>query len=223
MADFKDLLLKIANNARLTSSELDDLGRFGSEIQSRNSFIAGNVTPGGALNVLFPFAPIFSEVLEVAKTSLTIPIPSGYKHLMVIANGRTNLAGQTAEVIRCQFNADAGANYDLEAIYRIDDVSGGGQDLAATGMELGTFAAADADANASGNCFCVIPNYISPFFKASVTLNGAYFTATAGAYIASVFGQWENTSKVSTLTIYPLNSPTSALLKDSAVSVYGIQ
>ena len=40
MANFKDLLLKIANNSRLTPQELDELGRFGTEIQSRNAQVA---------------------------------------------------------------------------------------------------------------------------------------------------------------------------------------
>lgn len=40
MTNFKDLLLKIANNAKLTPQELDELGRFGTEIQSRNSQVS---------------------------------------------------------------------------------------------------------------------------------------------------------------------------------------
>ena len=41
MSSFKDLLLKIANNARLTPQELDDLGRFGTETQQKNSLVSG--------------------------------------------------------------------------------------------------------------------------------------------------------------------------------------
>lgn len=41
MANFADLLKKIANNAKLTPQELDELGRFGTEIQSRNALVAG--------------------------------------------------------------------------------------------------------------------------------------------------------------------------------------
>ena len=37
MANFADLLKKIANNSRLTPQELDELGRFGTETQQRNS------------------------------------------------------------------------------------------------------------------------------------------------------------------------------------------
>lgn len=37
MANFADLLKKIANNAKLTPQELDELGRFGTETQQRNS------------------------------------------------------------------------------------------------------------------------------------------------------------------------------------------
>ena len=40
MANFADLLKKIANNSRLTPQELDELGRFGTEIQNRNAQVA---------------------------------------------------------------------------------------------------------------------------------------------------------------------------------------
>lgn len=40
MAEFKDLLLKIAQNRQLTPLELDELGRFGTETQQRNAQIA---------------------------------------------------------------------------------------------------------------------------------------------------------------------------------------
>ncbi len=38
MANFADLLKKIANNSRLTPQELDELGRFGTEMQLNNAF-----------------------------------------------------------------------------------------------------------------------------------------------------------------------------------------
>lgn len=40
MANFADLLKKLANQSRLTPQELDELGRFGTEIQSRNAQVA---------------------------------------------------------------------------------------------------------------------------------------------------------------------------------------
>lgn len=40
MAEFKDLLLKIANNQQLSPFELDELGRFGTESQQRNSLVS---------------------------------------------------------------------------------------------------------------------------------------------------------------------------------------
>lgn len=40
MANFADLLKKIANNSRLTPQELDELGRFGTETQQKNSLVA---------------------------------------------------------------------------------------------------------------------------------------------------------------------------------------
>lgn len=40
MANFADLLKKIANNARLTPQELDELGRFGTDTQQRNAQVS---------------------------------------------------------------------------------------------------------------------------------------------------------------------------------------
>ena len=51
MANFADLLKKIANNSRLTPQELDELGRFGTETQNRNSQVSGSTTSSVNLNV----------------------------------------------------------------------------------------------------------------------------------------------------------------------------
>lgn len=51
MATFADLLKKIANNARLTPQELDELGRFGTEIQQTNSKVSGIFTNSNGINV----------------------------------------------------------------------------------------------------------------------------------------------------------------------------
>lgn len=51
MANFADLLKKIATNARLTPQELDELGRFGTETQQRNALISGSFQNIETLNV----------------------------------------------------------------------------------------------------------------------------------------------------------------------------
>ncbi len=51
MANFADLLKKIAANARLTPQELDELGRFGTETQQRNALISGSFQNIETLNV----------------------------------------------------------------------------------------------------------------------------------------------------------------------------
>lgn len=51
MANFKDLLLKIAQNRPLTPQELDELGRFGTETQQRNSLVSGSFQNVETLNV----------------------------------------------------------------------------------------------------------------------------------------------------------------------------
>lgn len=219
MASFKDLLLKIANNARLTPSELDDLGRFGTATEQRNAFVGGNTSAGGALNVPTPFFPIYSEVFQAVTASVTIPIPSGFKHLMILGNGRTTFAS-AAENIYCRFNADSGANYDHETIYRLNNTSSGNQDLALTAVVVGTFAAGSSDANTSGNLVAFIPNCQSPFFKGATAIGGGYFTAAAGAIVFTDFGQWESTATIQSVTLLP---EAGSFAAKTALSVYGIQ
>ena len=51
MANFSDLLRKIANNEKLTPQELDELGRFGTEIQNNNAKVSGVITSSNSINV----------------------------------------------------------------------------------------------------------------------------------------------------------------------------
>ena len=64
-----DVLVKIAINRNLSQQEIDFLRLEGNNTQSRNSFVAGNTTPSNTLNVQFPFAPIYNEVLAVDTAS----------------------------------------------------------------------------------------------------------------------------------------------------------
>lgn len=76
MAEFKDLLLKIANNARLTPQELDDLGRFGTETQQRNSLVAGWVNPTTNSEPIHLDRNIGIHIKRVADQSFTNNTPT---------------------------------------------------------------------------------------------------------------------------------------------------
>lgn len=218
MADFKDLLLKIANNARLTPQELAELSRFGAETQQRNSFIAGNTTADNNLNIQFPFLPIYSQVFEADTASITIQIPS-YTHLFCIGSGRCTGATYF-ENLKGRFNGDTGNNYDAQYLAGVNASVGASQTKAASSFDFGTFAAASATANAIGTFYSFLPHIGSTNWKSVLTIGGEpLYTATdmIGAISTSF---WRSTSPITSITIY---APTSTMKAGSVISVFGVR
>ncbi len=217
-----DLLVKIANNARLTPQELDELKRAGNETQQRNSFIAGNTTPQNQLSVNLPINILFSETLSKDSDDVLVNVSAQFRNILIVGSGRTTLTGATAENIVVQFNGDTATNYDLETMYRLNNVSSGNQNLSINGFAIGTFPTADATANSSGNAFGVFPHIQSTVWKGGTGIGGAYLTGAAGAIVFTDYGIWENTSSVQVIRIFPESSPTSKFLAGTSISVYGL-
>jgi hypothetical protein len=109
--ELADVWVKIANQARLTPQELDYLKRSANETQQRNAFLAGNTTPDGKLKAYYPIEIIYSEILSTNLTSITVNIPSDYKHLWILGGGRTTDGGTSAVYFLFQFSGDTGNNY----------------------------------------------------------------------------------------------------------------
>jgi hypothetical protein len=216
---FKDLLLKIANNARLTPSELDELGRYGTDTEIRNGFVAGNTTAANTLNVPFPFYPIFSEVLQKDTATLTVQIPSGYKHLMIMGSGRTTEAAYSTNVF-VKFNGDAGANYRYVYHGAQASTSLGAQFTAQNSAQLGMFCGASATADAPGVFFAVVPHYAGGFFKVVLSSAGLHSYSATDMVKLDLATFWQNTSIIQDATLFPV---TGSFLAGSVLSLYGIQ
>lgn len=69
MPEFKDLLLKIAQNRPLTPRELDELGRFGTETQQRNAQIAN--TSGKNGTPYFPNGLVSGADITIGKSIIS--------------------------------------------------------------------------------------------------------------------------------------------------------
>ena len=219
-----DIWEKIANNARLTGEELAFLKHAGNETQQRNSFVGGNTTAGGALNVPVPFFPIYSEVLQKDMASLTIPIPGGYKHLLIFANGRVNgTGGAAAASIFIRFNNDTGSNYmwSVEGQYNGGNVLS--QDTSDPSGILCAFVADGSAAGHSGSTFSFVPHYASSFYKYCMSLNA--YTEAAKTYNTYFEAAWLNTSPIVSITLLPDTTtyPSALIVAGSLISVYGIQ
>jgi len=224
MTTFADLLHKMADNARLTPQELDELKGYGTETQQRNSFVAGNTSADNTLAINFPFFPIYSETLQDDLASLTIQIPGEYKHLLIMGSGRINgTGGQTSASVMCQLNGDTGAtNYMMGRLYHVGSTVTAEQDLSDPSMRLFSFTA-DGEATNSflGAFFMFIPHYNSSYYKMILNINGVAFSTAI--FDAMRQGLWLSTSKINSIKFFPDPSFASAKFQaGTLISVYGI-
>lgn len=220
MSDFSDLLVKIAQNKNLTPSELADLERFGRETQSRNAFVGGNTTAHGSLAVPTPFFPIYSEVLQVDTASLTINIPGGYKHLMIMGQSRSTEAAY-ANVLRARFNGDTGTNY-REQYHGGQNASASiGAFTAQAYFSIGDVNGTSATTGAAGGYVVFIPHYTNNvFWKNAMSIRGIPLVNASSEdlnILLSAF--WQSTAKIETMTFFPA---AGNILAGSIISVYGI-
>jgi hypothetical protein len=221
MADLKDLFLKIAQNRPLTPRELDELGRFGTETQLRNAFLAGNTTPQNTLDVNEDFEIVFSETLVKNTASIFAKIPSSARHIMIVGAGRIdqNAGGS----IWCQFNSDTGNNYNYYFI-RTDGTTvttgvNGGQSK----VFLGSFAVSTAASNIVGSLQANINDAQGTFYKTviSSSINHGY------GYQFTSSGDWRSTNNLQTIEIFGTDGTTTkgtaSILAGSVISIYGLK
>lgn len=214
-----DLLVKIATNRNLSQQEIDFLRLEGNNTQQRNSFVAGNTTPGNQLNVAFPFAPIYNEVLAVDTASLLIVIPGGFKHLMFMGAGRSSKAA-TFDAMSMTINGDTGANYIGNVVVEsgASTVTGVGA-VAQSAMAIGALSAASANAAAGSSFFVFLAHYRSSLWKSVVTMATVpNYDGTYGA-IGMWGGTWQSTAPIEKLSVVAAGGN---LVAGSLFSVYGI-
>ncbi len=220
MADLKDLLLKIANNARLTPSELDDLGRFGVETQQRNSFVAGNITPDNRLSVGLPISLIFRERFETAKASVTFDVPADCDHVLIIGSGCVSVAN--GGNIWAQFNGDTGAsNYAWHLISGDGAVVGASEDTSFHAAALGVFGTTGAGAGVNGVFWAEVIHAKSPVWKKSVMSRTYTAEFNAQYHIGST---WVDLTPIRRIEIFgtdnTLAKGTANIIAGSIISAY---
>lgn len=223
MTNFGILLGRLARNETLSAFELDELSKYAKETQEVNSIISGNVSSDGRIEFPFPFFLLYSNNLGSDSTSVIIPVTTGYKHLLIIINGRINgSGGQVAVDCVARFNGDTGNNYDRGSVYQ----TGGTENATETISTSGIFFCqlnADGEANASfaGSGVIYIPNYESVFYKNTLSLSGLSTTTETRNYLH--FGVWKNTARINSITLLPNPTYGSAnIIKGTDISMYGI-
>lgn len=222
MADFKDLLLKIANNARLTPGELAELARFGTETQLRNSFIAGNTTAENKLNVSLNFQLIFEEKFNADKASVFIDnVPSVFSNIMIVGSGSVTTA--TGGNLYAQLNGDTGNNYLWLYLQGTGIAAASAKTLATSQLILGQFSNT-GDPTGSSSPFQANLFHANGNLHKTVISTSEYDDGTTYS-IYLIGGKWKNTTPINSILLYGTDSTgvkgTASIKAGSVISVYG--
>lgn len=170
-------------------------------------------------NLSLPFEPIYSIVLEDDKSDLSVPIPSQYKHLMAIGNGRVTGAGGNGYFFG-QFNDDASSIYFTNALHQ-SGASVTGSSTTQTSLYIAE-ATSDSSPSGYGTSFVLyIPHYSSDFHKTVLSMSHIKYKSGGTDFAKSElwFSSWANTSPINKITFLP---DANSLKNGSVFSVYGI-
>lgn len=175
-------------------------------------------------NLIKPEVPlgmslVSETVLSIAAASVTFTsIPQGFRHLMIMAQARTDTAGEL-DTVALRFNGDTGASYDYSAV------------------QNGTFSATRAatrivngfceGAGSRSNCFSFIQTYISAYSRSDMEkymyARGGVFgdlSADADLFYISTYGHWNSFAPITSVTILNLAGPNFIAL--SRFQLYGV-
>lgn len=220
----KDLYRK--NGVTIPEADFSTLQRLVDEERARDEAVRSwqrvkdNKIGAGHLDL--PFTPIYSQVLTEDVASLTIPIPGGYKHILIMGHGRSSAAN--GGVVFVRFNGDTASNYrDSYILGNESSVSSGGSDD--TQFPVGIFANSGDPTGRAGIFESHIPHYTSKFHKMS--MNQAYYNDDVTRTVYIFNSLWKNTDPITSMEIYVTDNTsvkgTSNMVSGSVLSVYLIQ
>lgn len=219
-----DLMDKIGRNVPLTSIELHELRNEFRSMDEVKNLVKGWVQAGTS-NPIFvpPMQVIYSKVLDADTASLTINIPSVYKHLLIMGQGRINgSGGQVSVYLHAQFNGDAGGtNYQYGLLFHAGTTVAANYSTGLNHVLFGVFAADGAGSGFAGASFLSIPHYQSSYYKTSLMIDGTSYASNVTTAIWQ--GVWKDTSPIRSITIFPdATYPSAKMESGSLFSIYGI-
>ncbi len=217
-----DILAKLDG---LNEDEKQAVRLWGNQSQAVNAFVGGLQNGGSDVfaNTLnsntLPFSKIYSEVLSVAKTTITVPIPSGFTHLLIMGSGRMSQAVNTTQTVNIEINGDTGNNYNLQYLNSADTVVGADDVLASIYFGLGDFVGDSATAGKVGSFTCFIPHYMGGLHKSGMSL---FIAPSNTVYRAGVVANfWNNTDPIRSVKFWVTGNYD--IVAGSVLSIHGIR
>ena len=215
--EFSRLLEKMARGQRLNDSEVFELQTHARALEEVKNLAKGWVTLGTNSPIFLPgIETIYSQVLNVAAASMTIPIPNAYKHLILLGAGRTTGAGTSADFLLGRYNSDSGMNYINQKHYAVNTTVTAARDTAQTAGIVGLLTQGGHAAGDVSSFFTIIPHYASSSLnKNSLTLAAPHFGS-----IYTFGSNWDSLDPIQSITLI---SGADNIAATSVISVYGIK
>jgi len=213
-SQMKSIFRKLSIQQPLTESELQDIEMHFNEAQQTKQLIDGLfVTGSKVLNIPTAFEVITSQVLEQDLASLTVDIPSVYKHLFLMGAGRASSADNGR--LYLTINDDSDVNYNTQYNYYTDASVFG--DLRTSGAaEIGYFSDYTASAGESSSFFSVMPHISSTILRKNIL---SYYNVNDGATLFTTTN-WNNINAISKIAF---SLGAGNLRTGSTISVYGLR
>ena len=144
-------------------------------------------------------------------------IPATYKHLLVVIQ---DLASSSASIqTEARFNGDTGGNYARNQI-RTDassNVSGSAGDTTSNSFRLGSIEASNSTATSRLKSTFWVYDYAGSKVKTAI---GNSYAIGSQAFYSTYFGVWNNTSAITSLTIFDSNGPYN--FTTGTILLYGV-
>jgi hypothetical protein len=211
---FSELIMKIGRGEQLNELELSQLRDETRAVEEVKNFAKGWVTAGTNTPIFLPpIETIYSQKLSVDTASLTVSIPTKYRHLFVMGAGRVTGAGASSQYILGRFNGDDGANYSQQKLQAAGASVTGAFAGAQTGVLIGMASEGGTSAEKASGFFAVVPHYLNNYNKNTILLT------SRASLITLDTSEWANTAAIETLTFVPVTDEFAA---GFVFSVYGI-
>lgn len=213
---FDELLMKVARQEPLAPVELENFRQEARALNDVKEFVKSFQGIDGKIASSFlnlPIDIIYSSVLEKDTASLTIPIPSIYKHLLIYGSGRTTGAGTGTENLLCRFNEDSAANYSVQKLTVANATVTGERNTSQTQTLIGGLAEGGRAAPDSTSFVAFLPYVNSQaLFKTSFAL--------VGPPMFLYFGNWtlNPPAGISSISFIP---GANSIATGSVISLYG--
>jgi len=181
--------------------------------------VDGLIKPEKALGLSL----ITETILAASATGVTLSsIPQGFRHLMLVAQVRSDQASET-EGVFVRFNGDATAIYDWERLTSNSATLTGLATRADTSIQFGLGEGANSRASNFSPSFGYVFGYsLTTTEKWTLSSNAVFgnISADADLFLQLRAGRWRSTAAITSIIFGPTTGPN--FVSGSRFQIYGI-